>query len=355
MTFEQTIIILTLSTLSFLVSMAWTPLLSKYLYKYKCWRKKIKTIAVDGAPAILTARIEEKTDIRTPRMGGLLIWVTTAFLALVFFLLNRFVGVGGFDFVSRSQTWIPLFTLVSGSIIGFIDDWYAISEDSESISKGGGIRFRHRLALVSLVGLIGGSWLYFKLGWNSIHIPLNGELFLGALFIPLFILVVDTLFIGSVIDGIDGLSGGILSIIFGVFSVLSFARGQYELAAFCSVIFGSLLTFLWYNIPPARFYMGETGMIGLTTTLAVVAFFTDSVFLLPLTASVIVAEVATDFLQLASKRLRHGKKIWLAAPIHHHFQAKGWPSPKVTMRFWLISGVTAMIGLVIALIDLRLI
>lgn len=349
--------ILFLTTLSFVVSMFWAPLLIHYLYKYKCWKKKIRTVACDGYGAPITAKIIERTNVRTPRMGGLLIWVTTIGFAFLFFFLSRLsdnVFLQNLNFLSRSQTWIPLFTLLAGAIIGLVDDLLSIRGVGESSEKGGGIRYRHRLLLVSIVGLIGGLWMYVKLGWHTLNIPFFGDLDIGFLFIPLFILVLDVFFTGSNVDGVDGLSGGILGIVFSSFSILAFVRGQYDLAAFCAVVLGSILTFLWFNIPPARFYLGETGIISLITTLAVVAFFTDAVLLLPLFAFIILLEVVTTFLQLASKYFRRGKKIFLATPIHHHFQAKGWPDYKVTMRFWLISAVTAMMGLVIALFDLKI-
>jgi phospho-N-acetylmuramoyl-pentapeptide-transferase len=334
--------------------MAWTPLLTRYLYKHKCWKKKIRTVAVDGRPATVIAKIQEGEVIHTPRMGGLLIWVTTTVLVFLFYGLSGISDtpyLQNFNFLSRSQTWIPVFTLFAASVIGLVDDIFAIQGVGESDPKGGGIRVRHRLLRVSLVGLVGALWMYFKLDWHTLHVPFWGDLDIGFLFIPLFILVMDIFFMGSVVDGIDGLSGGILAIVFATFSLLSFVRGQYDLAAFCAVIVGATITFLWFNIPPARFYLSETGIIGLGATLAVVSFFNDSVLLLPLFAIIIVLEVATNVLQLASKKLRNGKKIFLAAPIHHHFQAKGWPSYKVTMRFWLISALGAMVGLIIAILD----
>ena len=172
---------------------------------------------------------------------------------------------------------------------------------------------------------------------------------LGILFIPFFILVMLAVFSSGVIDGIDGLAGGVFASIFSAYAGIAFFQGQINIAAFCSVIAGSILAFLWFNIPPARFYMGESGILGLTTSLAVIAFLTDSVFVLPIIGAVLMAEVASDVIQFASKRLR-GKKVFLIAPIHHHFEAKGWPPYKVTMRFWVISVVAAIIGVAIALI-----
>jgi len=209
--------------------------------------------------------------------------------------------------------------------------------------------------MVALIGLIGGLWFYYKLGWDSIHIPLifnfplGIEWTIGVWIIPLFILVMIASWSGGVVDGLDGLSGGVFASIFGAFLIIAFSQGKVELAAFCAVILGTLFAFLWYNIPPARFYMGETGILGLTSTMAVVAFLTDSVAVLPIIAGPLVIEVGSIILQLFSKKFRH-KKIWLSTPIHHHFEAKGWPSYKVTMRFWIISMVFAILGVAIRLL-----
>jgi phospho-N-acetylmuramoyl-pentapeptide-transferase len=154
---------------------------------------------------------------------------------------------------------------------------------------------------------------------------------------------------GGVIDGLDGLSGGTFASIFAAFGIIAFARNQIDLAAFCFVVAGAILAFLWYNIPPARFYMGETGTMGLTATLTVVAFLTDSVLVLPIIGFLLVIESGSVIIQLFSKKFRK-KKVFLAAPIHHHFEALGWPHYKVTMRFWVIGVVAAIVGVAIRLL-----
>jgi len=194
------------------------------------------------------------------------------------------------------------------------------------------------------------TWRFFvKLGVSVIAVPLLGELSLGIFFIPFFMLVMLALFSGGVIDGIDGLAGGILVTAFAAYAGIAFFQNQIDLAAFSSVIAGGLLAFLWFNIPPARFYMSETGILGLTTTLTVIAFLTKAVIVLPLIAFFLFAAPASVILQLIAKKF-WGRKIFLIAPIHHHFEALGWPAYKVTMRFWVLSGVLAILGMVIALI-----
>lgn len=338
------------SALSFLVALLWTPLLTHILYKYKLWRKDVRQSAPDGTKTPLFAKLHKDRETRVPRMGGMLVWVTAAVIALVLWTVAQYTDSTFWNkanFLSRNQTWLPLFTLLAASLLGFADDLMQVFRKGGYVA--GGIKFRHRLALVFLIALAGAWWFHFKLGWETIYIPGYGNLFIDGWYIPLFIAVMILLFSSSIVDGIDGLSGGVFASIFAAYGGIAFFRGQIDLAAFAGVIAGALLAFLWYNIPPARFYMGESGMLGLTTTLTVVAFLTDSVFVLPVIGFILMVEVASDIIQFASKRWR-GKKVFLIAPIHHHFEAKGWPPEKVTMRFWIISIVTAVIGMVIALI-----
>jgi phospho-N-acetylmuramoyl-pentapeptide-transferase len=185
----------------------------------------------------------------------------------------------------------------------------------------------------------------------SVHIPFTGDIYLGILIIPFFIIVALATFSGGVIDGIDGLSGGVLASIFAAYSAIAFANNQIDIAAFSGVITGAILAFLWFNIPPARFYMGETGIMGLTITLATLAFLTDSVLILPIVALPLVISSGSVILQMLSKKLRNGKRLFRLAPIHHHFEALGWPSYKVTMRFWVLSIMFAIVGIVLAIIS----
>lgn len=339
-----------LFALSFIVAMLLTPALTHYMYKYKLWRKEIRTYSPDGSKTPLFAALHKDRETRVPRLGGALIWITTIFLAFILWSMaqltqNAFLLKA--NFLSRNQTWLPLFTLAAASLLGLADDLMQV------LGKGGyvagGIKFRHRLAVVFCIALSGALWFYFKLGWRAIYIPGYGDLFIGLWYIPLFVAAMIILFSSSVVDGIDGLAGGVFASAFAAYGGIAFFRGQVDIAAFCAVILGSLLAFLWFNIPPARFYMGESGILGLTTALTVVAFLTDSVVVLPIIGFVLMLEVASNIIQFASKRFR-GKKVFLIAPIHHHFEALGWPPYKVTMRFWVISMVTAMVGIAVALV-----
>mgnify|MGYP003402289178 FL=1 len=208
-----------------------------------------------------------------------------------------------------------------------------------------------KIGIIILLGLIIGWWFFAKLGISELYIPWFGFVQLGYLFIPFFILIMLGTWSTSVIDGVDGLSGGVLASIFGAYTLIAFFNNQIDLASFCAVLTGGTLAFLWFNVPPARFYMGETGMIGLTVTLSVIAFLTNTVLLLPIIAFPLFITSLSSIIQMASRRLRNGKKVFLFAPLHHHFEALGWSKYKITMRYWIVGVITAVMGVIFALVS----
>lgn len=323
-----------LASLSFLVAILWTPLFTDFLYKNRLG-KKIRQTGFDESKAPIFYALHKHKE-NTPTMGGLLIWITTAVVTL---LMN----------LSRAETYLPLFALVATGLVGAVDDLFNIHGIGPN---RGGIRFRWKLLLYLLIALIGAWWFYVKLGWNVLSIPGIGQVEIGAWYIPLFALViVFTTFSANETDGLDGLLAGTMASSFAAFGMIALLQGKTELAAFCGTILGSLLAFLWFNIYPARFFMGDTGAMALGMTLGILAFLTDTVVILPVIALVIYIEGLSAVLQIGSKKLRNGKKIFLSAPIHHHFEAIGWPEPKITMRFWIVSAVSAMLGIFVYLIS----
>jgi len=340
-----------LSALSFFIGVALTPALTHYLYKYQLWRKEAREFAPDGSPTPIFKKLHKDREEKIPRMGGLLIWIVPLVISGMFWIVSYLVPESKFfaklNFLSRSQTWLPLFTLVAASIVGFFDDIFQVFGKGKYIA--GGIRFTRRLFLIIMIALVGAYWFYYKLEVSRVFIPFFGELELGVLFPLFFVLVMVATFSGGVIDGLDGLAAGTLAAAFSAYAGIAYLQNQIDLAAFAAVVVGALLSFLWFNIPPARFYMGETGIMGLTTALAVVAFLTDSVAVLPIIAFPVAAAALSSVLQLAWKRI-FGRKLFLVAPIHHYFEARGWPPYTVTMRFWIIGIVSALVGMVIALI-----
>lgn len=334
-----------LAFLSFVVAIAWTPLLTHFLYKYKLG-KQIRS----SASAPIFALLHSKKS-GTPVMGGMLIWVTTLVLALVFYGLGRWLG-GTFatlNFLTRSQTLLPLGALVATALVGMLDDYLNVRKIGP---YGGGLSMKYRLLVYTVIAIFVAAWFYFKLDWHFIRIPFVANFELGLWFIPVVIFVViATAFSVNEIDGLDGLSGGTLLAAFTSFGAIAFVQGRYDLATFCGVIIGALLAFLWFNIAPARFFMGDTGAMSLGVVLAIMAILTNTVLLLPLIGFLFMIESLSVLVQTASKKLRGGKKIFLSTPIHHHFEAIGWPETKVVMRFWVIASITSVMGLVIFLMD----
>jgi len=291
-------------------------------------------------------------------MGGIVIWGSAFITIICFWILAKLFPTSDLlvklDFLSRDQTWIPLFTLVAGGLTGLIDDFFEVRGRGDY--EAGGFSLQKRLYIVGAIALFVSLWFFFKLDVIALGIPFVDDIAIGWLIIPFFILVTLALYASGVIDGIDGLSGGVFMAIFAAYAGIAFYQHQINLAAFSAMVVGGILAFLWFNIPPARFYMSETGTMGLTITLAVVAFMTDTlgeghgVFVLPIIALPLTLTVLSDIIQICSKKFRHGKKVFRIAPLHHHFEAVGWPPYKVVMRYWVMSIVFAIIGLIIALI-----
>lgn len=345
------------SVIAFIIGMLFSPVLTQFLYKYKMWKKKVKTVSIDGGGTPIFNSLHAEREVSTPRMGGIVIWVSVLFTTLAFWGLSHIFPDSVFlklDFLSRDQTWIPLSVLILGAIVGLVDDILEIRGTGGNYA--GGLSLKKRLFFVAIISFLISLWFYFKLDVNSINIPFMGIINFGLYFIPIFILITLFIYSGGVIDGIDGLSGGVFVSIFSAYAGIAFFQNQINLAAFCTVVAGSILAFLWFNIPPARFYMSETGSMALTLTLAIVAFMTDSmgegrgIAVLPIIALPLIITSISVIIQIISKKFRHGKKVFLVAPLHHHFEAIGWPAYKVTMRYWVVSIVCAIFGVILALI-----
>lgn len=336
-----------LTTLSFFCAFFLTPLFTRFAFKYKLG----KQLRDKTANTPIFTKLH-KHKIGTPTMGGILIWGTALLLALILFFGSRFTNLWIFDelnFLTRSQTWLPLAAMVASALVGLFDDYLNIKKIGP---KGGGISMSHKLILFVLISLVGALWFYFKLDWDLIHIPFLGNYTIGVWYIPIFMfIIVATSFSVNEIDGLDGLAGGTLLFSFVAISAIAFMQGKFDLAALCGVIVGSLLAFLWFNIHPARFIMGDTGSMSLGVILGIVVMLTNSILLLPIIGFLLVVESGSVIIQLASKKFRNGKKVFLSAPIHHHFEAKGWSEPKIVMRFWIIAFMCAIVGLILALLD----
>lgn len=326
--------------------MLWEPALLRILRNRKLG-KKIR----DEESAPIFSKMHEKKS-GTPTMGGLLVWITVLALATGVYYLAFFTKIEFFkdlNFLTRSQTLLPLGVLVASALVGFVDDLFNVKRIGP---KGGGLNMKHRILIYTLIAIVGAWWFYYKLEWNFIHVPFFGNFIIGWWYILIFIfIIVATAFSVNETDGLDGLAGGTLLAGFAAYGVIAFAQGKPELAAFCGVVIGALLAFLWFNIYPAKFFMGDTGAMSLGVTLGVIAMLTNYALLLPVIGSVFVLESISVIIQIVSKKLRGGKKVFLSAPIHHHLEAKKWPEPQIVMRFWVVSAVSAVIGVILFLMD----
>ncbi|MCA9332925.1 phospho-N-acetylmuramoyl-pentapeptide-transferase [Candidatus Saccharibacteria bacterium] len=327
--------ILSLSFLCFILSMLITPIYTSLAYRGKWWKKQRSDAWAGGEATVYKKLHAAKHKRNIPTMAGL-IFVSSITITTVIFNLDR------------SQTWLPLAGMVFSGCIGLLDDWINIRGGGKGVA---GMRSKIKFTLHSLVALVGGWWFWAKLDVNSIHVPWLNQVTLGIFVVVLFwFVVIATANAVNISDGLDGLAGGLLVSSFTVYSVITAIQGKYALAAFCASVVGALLSYTWFNIHPARFFMGDVGSFALGTALGIIAMQTDTIFVLPIIGLVYVAETGSVIINRISKKLRNGKKVFLSSPIHHHFEAIGWPETKITMRFWILGQVFGVIGLMLYLL-----
>ncbi|MFI5270532.1 MAG: phospho-N-acetylmuramoyl-pentapeptide-transferase [Candidatus Saccharimonadales bacterium] len=332
-------LILAFGFLGFALSMLITPIYTTIAYKQEWWKRQ-RTDAWSGGKATVYAKLHaEKHKRHIPTMAGLIFVCAILLVTLIFNL-------------DRGQTWLPLAGLIGAAAIGLIDDFMNI----RSIGGVAGMSARVKFGLYSILLLLGGWWFYAKLGVTSIYIPwiMNNHWHVGIFIVLLFwIVVIATAISVNFSDGLDGLAGGLLTASFSAYAIIAVTEGKIALAGFCLTVVGSLLSYTWFNIYPARFFMGDVGAFALGTALGIIAFQTDTVYLLPVIGAVYVMETGSVIINRTSRKLRNGKKVFLSSPIHHHFEAIGWPETKVTMRFWILGEIASVVGLIIFLIGRR--
>ena len=322
-----------LSVGAFLLAMLLTPLYTYFAYRYKFWKKQRTTSTLGEKLEVFTKLHANKFTRNIPTMAGVIGIVSITVITLCF----------NWD---RAQTWLPLAALLGGGIVGLLDDIINIRGQGSGVA---GLRSSFKFVMVILMSLVLGWFFYAKLGYTSVHIPFAGDIMLGVWIVPLFVLaVVSTGNAVNISDGLDGLAGGLLAVSYIVFGRIALLQGQLMIAGFCFTVVGALLSYLWFNIYPARFFMGDVGSFAFGTSLGVVAMLTNTLFLLPIVGIIFVIEAGSSLIQIIAKRFFH-RRVFISAPIHHHLEAKGWPEVKVTMRFWVIACVAGFIGLLLAL------
>ena len=331
---EQLPHIMLLAVGGFLLATLLTPIYTFFAYRYKFWKKQRTTSTTGEELTVFNKLHANKFKRNIPTMAGMVFILSIVVITLLFNL-------------DRGQTYLPLVALVGGAIVGLLDDIINLRSNGKGTA---GLRSSIKFAMIAFLGLFLGWFFYYKLGVNSIYVPFVGDWTLGWWIVPIFAFaVVATGNAVNISDGLDGLAGGLLAISYMAFGVIALVQGQYILAGFTFTVVGALLSYLWFNIYPARFFMGDVGSFSLGASLGVIAMLTDSLFLLPIIGILFVVEAGSSALQIFSKKV-FGKKIFLSAPIHHHLEASGWPETKVTMRFWVIGSVAAFIGILVALL-----
>ena len=319
---------------AFLLSMFLTPIYTNFAYKHKLWKKQ-KSVAITGEELTVMNKLHAaKIKRHFPTMAGviMLVSVPTVIIAC--------------NCLTREQTWLPLAAFIGGGLIGFIDDLMNLYGKNAVA----GLRAPVKFAMISALGLFLGWFFAVKLGWTALNVPFYGTLDIGVVgMILLFAFsVVATGNAVNISDGMDGLAGGLAMMAYGSYGVIALLQEQWYLAGFCIVVVGALLAYTWFNVYPARFMMGDTGSFALGAGLGAVAVLTKSFLLLPVIGFLFVMEAGSSLIQIISKKFFH-RKIFLSAPLHHHLQAKGWEESKVVMRFWIIGGITAMLGVFLAM------
>lgn len=322
-----------LSVGAFLIAMFLTPVYTFVAYRYKFWKRQRTESTTGEALSVFTKLHANKFKRNIPTMAGM-VFVLAIVVVTFFFNLDR------------RETWLPLAALAGGAVVGLIDDIINIRGMGKGVA---GLRSSLKFLMITAIGLVLGWFFFDRLDVTAVTVPFIGEWHLGWLIIPLFaFIVVATGNAVNISDGLDGLAGGLAATAFGGFGVIALLQGNALLAGFCFTVVGALLSYLWFNIFPARFFMGDVGSFALGTSLGVVAMLTDSLFILPIIGLLFVIEAGSSLIQITSKRL-FKRKVFISAPIHHHLEAKGWPETKVTMRFWVIAAVTSFVGVMVAL------
>jgi len=335
----EAIRILILFAIAFVAALFVTPFVVRLLERLNIRKTNIRD---EKSAPIFYQFHKKKAD--TPTMGGVIIWGTVIGLAALFFILEQIFGgfADYFNFISRAETYLPLAALFFAAIVGLLDDLFGIMGKGP---HGGGLSVSQKLVLYTVLAALGAWWFYFRLGWDTLSIPFYGNIAMGWWYIPFFMFVViASAFSTNETDGLDGLAAGTLFFAFGALAIISFATHRFDLAAMNAVILGALLAFLWYNIYPARFFMGDTGSMSLGITLGIMVMLTNTALFLPFFGSILIFESLSVIVQMLSKKIRK-KKIFLSTPIHHHFEALGWPESQITMRFWIVTIVTTAFGL----------
>ncbi|MDD3793953.1 MAG: phospho-N-acetylmuramoyl-pentapeptide-transferase [Candidatus Gracilibacteria bacterium] len=325
---------------TFIIGMLVIPYFIKFLIEFKLG-KQIREEATLGKAVEFLKLHKNKTG--TPTMGGAIILAITFLMVILSIFLQEF-GLINNNLLNQKETYLSIFTLATVGFLGMIDDYMNI----KGIGRTKGLSARFKMFWLIIFALLGSLWFYFKLDWGNVGLNLGiiQGFKLGVWFIPLFIFVIIS---GAnsvnITDGLDGLAGGLLLFAYSVYAYITYDQGMFLLSTLCITIVGALIAFLWFNVKPAKFYMGDVGSLALGANLGIIAMLTNTIFILFIVGAIFIFETLSVIIQLTSKKLRNGKKIFKIAPFHHHLEAIGWSEENVVFRLWLIGLIFSIFGI----------
>jgi phospho-N-acetylmuramoyl-pentapeptide-transferase len=330
----DTALALALGFISFLFAVIWGTPLINYLRS----RQIGESIRLDGPQTHLS-------KVGTPTMGGIMILVPTAIFCTLF-ILPRYFSLA-----------LPLAMLIFAGALGMLDDLTKLRQKREGKPKEG-VTPRYKLIWQFAMAIGAAFILYYPLDLGKVAIPMLPELIQLPvwLYVPVAVLLIVYFSNATnITDGLDGQLGGTAAIAFASFGVISLRQGNYHLATFCFCMAGGILAFLWFNAYPAQLFMGDTGSLAIGSTLSTVALMTLQWPLLPIVGVIFVAVAASSLIQTSyfkwtRRRTGVGKRLFRIAPLHHHFEMLGWSEVQIVQRFWIVSMLSGMIGIALALL-----
>lgn len=327
---------------TFLIGFLFTPYFIELLKKFKLW-KQIREEAMVWKATEFAKLHKVKTG--TPTMWGAMILILVCIMVFGSIVLQQ-LGFTTNSLLNQKETYLPLFTLFTVGVLGWIDDFLNI----RGIGRTKGLSARFKMFWLLIFSWAWAWWFYDKLEWGEriLNIPFLGGFELGLYFIPLFMFIIIAWANSvNITDGLDGLAGGLLLFAYSVYAYITYDQWLYLLSTLCMTIIGALIAFLWFNIKPALFYMGDIGSLSLWAMLGIMAMLTNTIFVLIIVGAVFILETLSVIIQITSKKLRKWKKVFRIAPFHHHLEAIWWSEETVVFRLWLVGIILSAISLIV--------
>ena len=326
---------------TFLVWFIISPFYINFLQKLKLW-KQIREESITGKAFEFFKLHSHKWG--TPTMWWAMILITVFLMVLISIVFQQFWIINN-SLLNQKETYLSLFTLFAVWVLWWVDDYMNI----KGIGKTKWISAKFKMFWLLLFAITGSWWFYDRLGWSEIllKLPYLPGFEIGILFIPLFIfIIVWAANSVNITDGLDGLAGWLLLFAYAVYGYITFDQWLFLLSTLCVSICGALIAFLWFNIKPAKFYMWDVWSLALWANLWLMALLTNTLAILCIVGLIFILETLSVIIQISSKKLRNGKKVFKIAPFHHHLEACGWWEETVVFRLWLVGLILSVVAVI---------